>query len=126
MSAPDGFQVLATHACSRPEKQLTLREGIDLVCGAVRFARENKIRRLLVDTTKLTGFAPPTTSDRYVLGERLAAEAMAMVKLALLARRELIDPGRFGVIVARNRGLWADVFDQEADALAWLLEADAR
>jgi hypothetical protein len=38
----------------------------------------------------------------------------------LVVRPELIDSERFGVIVARNRGLVCDVFTAEADAVAWL------
>jgi hypothetical protein len=35
----------------------------------------------------------------------------------------LIDPARFGVTLARNRGLMLDVFTSEAEALAWLRES---
>ena len=34
---------------------------------------------------------------------------------------EMIDPGKFGVIVARNAGMNADVFADEPEALAWLV-----
>ena len=42
--------------------------------------------------------------------------------LAIIARPELIDPNHFGVTVASNRGLSANVFTSEPDAIAWLLE----
>ena len=33
----------------------------------------------------------------------------------------MLDPDRFGITVARNRGLFANVFTSETEALAWLL-----
>jgi len=116
------LEILATHACFRPAGKVTLQEGVDSIANAIRFARDNGIRRLFVDITKLTGFSPPTIADRYEFGERFAAEAMGVVKLAMLARGELIHPRRFGLLVGRNRGLWAEVFESEEDALAWLLD----
>ena len=121
--SPEGFQVLTTHACYRPVKQVTLLEAVDLVSLAIRFARENKIKTLLADITELTGFESPTTTERYLFGERFAVEAMGMVKVAMVARPEVIHPRRFGVLVARNRGLLSEVFNSEADAIAWLLDA---
>jgi hypothetical protein len=44
------------------------------------------------------------------------------LRLAVVARAELIDPERFGITVARNRGLSANVFTSEAEAIDWLLD----
>jgi hypothetical protein len=33
----------------------------------------------------------------------------------------MVDPDKFEVTVARNRGLMGNVFDSEQDALRWLL-----
>jgi hypothetical protein len=41
----------------------------------------------------------------------------------MVARPELIDPEKIGVLMAQNRGATGDVFTTEAAALAWL---DAR
>jgi hypothetical protein len=41
----------------------------------------------------------------------------------MVARAEMIDPRKFGVTVAANRGLMSDIFTTEAEARAWL---DAR
>ena len=43
--------------------------------------------------------------------------------MAIVARPELIDPQKIGVLMAQNRGATGDVFTTEAAALAWL---DAR
>jgi hypothetical protein len=32
----------------------------------------------------------------------------------------MIDPYRFGVVVARNRGLYAEVFTSEPEAVVWV------
>lgn len=40
--------------------------------------------------------------------------------MAVVARVEMIDQGKFGVTVAGNRGLIADVFMTEGEAVAWL------
>jgi hypothetical protein len=41
----------------------------------------------------------------------------------MVVRPELMDPERFEVTVARNRGLVGNVFHSEKEALAWLLES---
>ena len=38
----------------------------------------------------------------------------------MVARPELIDPEKIGVLMAQNRGASGDVFTTEAAALAWL------
>jgi hypothetical protein len=43
--------------------------------------------------------------------------------VAMVARSELIDPDKIGLLMAQNRGATGDVFATEAAALAWL---DAR
>lgn len=121
MTAPLHFQLAGTHACYRPEGQVLLSEAIDLISTAIAYARESAIEKILVDSTQLTGFAPLNTSARFWMAKQFVTAAKSVVKVALLARPEMIDPDRFGVTVARNLGLHANVFDSEADALAWLL-----
>jgi hypothetical protein len=110
------------YATYRPEEHVSFREAGERVSRAVVYCRENGIRRLLIDTTKLTGFEPVGTAERFKIGERLADEAMAAVKIVIVVRPELFDPERFGVLVARNRGLVLNVFSSEAEALTWLLD----
>ena len=89
------------------------------------YCRENGIRRLLLDTTKLSGFGPIGTAERFAIGETLARAAMAAVKVAMLVRPELLDPELFGITVARNRGLFSNAFPSESEALKWLLDPSA-
>jgi hypothetical protein len=125
MNAPESFQMAEGYAIYRPIGNVSIQEAISLVSQAITFARNIQIRRLLVDSTKLTGFGPLGTVDRYKMGEQLADAGRLSVRLAMVARAELIDPQRFGVMVARNRGLDVDVFTSEAKALAWLLDLKA-
>ena len=57
------------------------------------------------------------------MATKWAQTAGAALRVALVARPELIDPQKIGVLMMQNRGGNGDVFTNEADALAWL---DAR
>jgi hypothetical protein len=122
MSLPDHLRVLDRYAHYRPVGEINMEQGIALICAAIAFARQSRIGRLLVDTTGLYGFPPPTTLERFELGKQCAEEAKRCVVVALVAKGEMIDPKRFGVTVARNRDLNADVFTDAIAALAWLLQ----
>lgn len=112
------------YASFRPVAETSLAEAIEFVNRAILFAREQQIKRLFVDTTNLTGFGPPKIFERYFLAERFAATAQGQLKVAILARPEMIHPEHFGVLVARNRGLYGDVFSSETEALGWLLSPE--
>ena len=126
MNTPENFEVAEDHACYRPNRQCSFQEAVELACTAIAFARDSRITRLLIDTTKLTGFEPPNASQRFQMGERMANAAMSVVKVAVVANPEMIDARRFGVTVARKRGLITEPFVSEADALAWLLDPQAQ
>lgn len=79
------------------------------------------IGALLVDITGMTGFPPPSTTERFVFATRWAATAGGKVIASFLSRPELIDPEKIGMTMANNRGLRANVFTEEFDAVAWLL-----
>jgi hypothetical protein len=55
-----------------------------------------------------------------------ADEASGGVRLAMVARAEMIDPEKFGVTVAANRGLVSNIFTTELEARAWLDAGDRR
>ncbi len=122
---PERFEIGEGHAVCRPEGDVSFPEALERLSQAVIYCRENGIRRLLIDTTKLTGFGVPGTVERFSMGERLARDARAAVKLVVVARPEVLDPGRFGVTVARNRGLFSNAFSSESEALKWLLDPSA-
>jgi hypothetical protein len=123
MKAPENFEVMPEYCCYRLSGHGPLEEAAGKVIEAITYAREQGMRKLLIDTTKWTGHESPGTLDRYQWAAAFSEAAFAAVKVAMVVRPELMDPEKFEVTVARNRGLRGDVFASEKEALAWLLEA---
>jgi len=120
MTAPENFELLEDYAVFRPTGRVSLAKGVQWVTSAITYCRERGIRKLLVDTCSLTGFAPPAVHTRYFFMHEWAAAAAGAVCIAMVARPEMIDPEKFGVTVGRNAGLVCDVFSLESEADAWL------
>lgn len=114
------FEIVGDHAEYRPSGHVSLSQMVQLVASALVFAREQHIRELLVVTTGLTGFKPPPIADRYYFIQEWAKASGHIVRLALVARPEMIDGQKFGVTVAANNDFVANIFASEAEALAWL------
>ena len=89
----------------------------------MRFARSLGLTDLLVNTSGLTGFPPPSIFARHALAVKWAEAAGSGLHVAMVARAEVIDPQKIGVLMAQNRGVSGDVFTTEVAAIAWL---DAR
>src|SRR5258708_9692757 len=53
------------YASYRPLAEVTRNEGVEMIDSAIRYCRMNGIKGLLIDITGLTGFAPPSTTDRF-------------------------------------------------------------
>jgi len=121
MRAPEHFEVMEGYCCYRLSGQGPLAEAAGKVIEAIEFSREQGMRNLLIDTTNWTGHDSPDTLERFTWASAFAQAAGSTVKLAMVVRPELMDPEKFEVTVARNRGLMGNVFDSEKDALAWLL-----
>ncbi|MBS1790649.1 MAG: hypothetical protein JST85_23225 [Acidobacteria bacterium] len=120
MDVPDNFELVVGRGFYRPVGSVMLKEAIDLVSAALAYAREQGISELLVNISALTGFAPPSLAERYFLIEEWATVAGGKVRLAMVARAEIIDPEKIGVLVALNRGLISNIFETEDEALTWL------
>jgi len=123
MSAPEFFETLGSRGFYRPIAIGTFEQAIERVATAMRWARERNLADLLVNTDGLTGFPAPSTFARYALAVKWAESAGGALRVAMVARPEIIDPQKIGVLMAQNRGVNGDVFTNETDALAWL---DAR
>lgn len=86
---------------------------------------QHRLSQLLVDGRGVYGRM--STGERYQWAA-FAAEAHQAhlaagnppLRLAVLARQELIDPQRFGESVARNRGMDTKATTDPAEAAAWL------
>jgi hypothetical protein len=117
---PEHFDVAGDQGYFRPAGTMSLGEVVKLVDDALAFARREGVRKLLVDTRAVYGFDSPCLADRYGFIGKWAFTINGAVRLALVARPEMIDPNKFGVTVAANRGATADVFASETEATAWL------
>lgn len=120
MDELNGFVVETGRGLYHPVGFVSFTEAVELVRGAIAAARRNQVRDLLVDTTALTGFPSPNTFQRFLAAVDWADEASGGVRLAMVARAELIDPKKFAVTVAANRGLVSNIFTTEQEARAWL------
>ena len=123
MRAMKDFEQVGSRGFYRPIARVTFERAVDLVAEAMVTARELGLADLLVNTTGLTGFTPPSVFARYAMAGKWTQSAGAMLRVAMVARRELIDPQKIGVLMMQNRGGTGDVFATEAEALSWL---DAR
>ena len=86
---------------------------------------DNKFSKLFFNAYKVKGKV--TTIDRYYFGEFAAFESLEYMRKGLLkiavsiyGREPIIDPERFGEIVARNRGLNLKVTTSKNEALQFL------
>lgn len=98
---------------------LLFDHAVPLITGVIRRLVSDRVPHLLVDASRVR-FAPPSLVDRLRMVREWAEAAEGRVRIAMLTRPEFIDPERFGIIAAGNFGLSAQVFDIEADAIAWL------
>jgi hypothetical protein len=115
------LEILEGYCRFQPHGVVSLVEAVALVARAIASCRDQKIPKLLVNVTGLTGFSIPTLVDRYLMVEEWAREARGFVVVAMVAAPELIHPEKFGVKVAADHGLRGDVFASEREALEWLL-----
>lgn len=120
MKELDGFVIEEGRGLYRPVGAVSFDEVVAMVRGAIAAAHTNQMRDLLVDTTALTGFPSPSTFQRFLAAVAWSDEAKGGVRLAMVAREEMIDPQKFGVTVAINRGLVSNIFTTEVAARAWL------
>jgi hypothetical protein len=85
---------------------------------AVQACLKEKVNLLLLDYSELTGDV--STFDRFEIGSHGSKVGKDLAKMACLARPDQVA-GKFGAVVARNRGLTVEVFTERSKALRWLL-----
>src|SRR5262245_24393622 len=61
--------------------------------------KRTKNDKLLIDSTRYN--ARFSTTDRFIFGERLLVFASHRIKVAFFSRPDQLDPGKFGLLVAR-------------------------
>jgi hypothetical protein len=122
MQTPENFEVRDGYSYYQLLGHGSLTEAASKVIEGIAFSRKQGVRNLLIDTTKWTGHASPSTLERFSWASAFSKVAGEWLKLALVVRPELMDPDKFEVTVATNRGMNGNVFDSEKDALDWLLD----
>jgi hypothetical protein len=120
MSELRDFEIVDDHAEYRPVGELALDQATQLISSGIAFARERQVKKLMAVTLGLAGFQPPNVFQRYYFIHDWAKASGFSVRVAIVAHPEMIDPKKFGVLVATNIGFVCDVFTSEAQALAWL------
>ena len=92
---------------------------------AIAFANQTGINKVLCDAKNVYGSISPTARLSFSLF--LAKENIGrlitrnkVVKVAFLAKPELIDPGRIGATILRNRGMNVLVTSDRQEAVKWL------
>lgn len=101
--------------------QRLLDHAIDAATGVIRRMVAEGQPHLLVDA-RAASFDAPSLVDRLRMVRQWAEAAGGRVRIAVVAPPEFIDPERFGVVAAGKFGLAGQVFEDQAEAIAWLHE----
>ena len=83
-------------------------------------ASQAGLREALVDIRAVHGFESPDALFRAWAVRLWTREAGLDLRIAMVARREHICPHKTGLLVAAEEGLQANIFEDEAAAIAWL------
>jgi hypothetical protein len=122
MPVADDLHFAEGYAAYRADGEVTLQVAVAGMTQVIELCHQHQVKRLLIDTTALTGFESPSMGEQFEIAAQWAMAARGAIKIALVLHPDMIDPERFGTTVARNRGLQFDTFASEAEALAWLLD----
>jgi hypothetical protein len=79
-----------------------------------------KVDKLLIDITKAKGTLSLT--EKYLAAEESRIFARFGIKIAFVEIPERLDPRRFFLTAARNRGVNVEAFTDLRDAEEWLLK----
>jgi hypothetical protein len=120
VNAPKEFERVGRRGFYRPVAVVTFEQALTLCVNAMKYAREQELADLLLNSCGLTGFASPSIFERYELASQWAQAVGGTVRVALVCRPEVMDPQKIAVLMAQNRGVSGDVFLTEAAALEWL------
>ena len=125
------FEVRGRRAHYRPRGTVSLHDATEGIASAIARCRAAEIPEVLVDISGLVGFGAPSTGERYAAVARWAALARGNVRLAMVARAEIIDVSKlsgetikFGATVTlidedtEKKTVWQLVGEPEADARA--------
>ncbi len=108
----------------RPRGVATAGELAHRIADVLAQTRREGLRAVLVDIRWVSGFESPGPAFRRWAVGLWAGKAAGTVRIAMVARPELICPEKTGLLAAAEEGLHAGIFEQESDAIAWLDTVD--
>jgi hypothetical protein len=86
----------------------------------VEHCQRAKVNKLLLDITKAKGKL--SNVEKYLAAEESRIFARFGIKVAFIEIPERMDPRRFFLLAARNRGVNVEAFTDLQTAVEWLLE----
>ena len=116
---PECLYATVTGHFSLEEATKTFLELLDAVA-------QHKSEKVLFDGREISGEV--TAYQRFYYGDYVAGAVLALVDrsgmkppdFAYVLKEPILDAGRFGELVAVNRGMRVKAFDNLEDALEWL------
>lgn len=120
MDQPNKLEQIDGIGIFRPVGTYRFQQAVALISKAIIEAGEQGIRKLLIVADGLTGFPPPSISERHWMVREWVSASGGALTVAVVAQAAFIDPEKFGIVAAANFGITADVFTSEADAMHWL------
>jgi hypothetical protein len=118
------FEDIGDVAVFRLTGEFAMQAGVHLIRDAIALARERHLSKLMIVITETTGYASPSLSMRLAMMREWADAAAGYVRVVMVCRPEFIDPNKFGITMAANFGMRAEVFSTEDEALAWMREEE--
>ena len=122
LTPPEFAERVGQRAFYRPVLSASFQEALGLCMTAIRWARDCNCTDMLVNVHGILGIDNLTTFMRYEVAVAWS-QAAGSLRVALVVPENLMDPQKFAMLMAHNRGVNGDVFTSEAEALRWL---DAR
>ena len=112
-------QLTPRYVLLRCSGKYDLASILDVYAQAFVIAERENLPAAIVDGRALES-DPPATMDRLEMGLFVANHRPPGVRLAVVGETGMVDPGRFGETVARNRGADARVFTDFELAELWV------
>jgi hypothetical protein len=122
MKKLEHFEQKKEYAVFCPVGKFSSGEMAHLISRAVVRCRKQKIKKLLIISTKASGFHSAGIAEQYDYAEQIASAAASFVKIAHVANPIWVYSRDFRVMVAKNRGLELENFQTDSAALEWLLQ----
>jgi hypothetical protein len=122
LTAPEFVERIGSRAFYRPVLSAGFHDALGRCIAAVRWAREQGCTDMLVNVQGISGMEAITPFMKYEVAVGWA-QAAGTMRVALVVPEHLMDPQKFALLMAQNRGVNGDAFTSEAAALHWL---DAR